>query len=382
MWQTPNVFLMNLLSPIPNWLALTCLTTALLLATNGISKANAADASPIVIDAATPDDSVVIAVGSEGRRLLTDDGNEWKDQPKSGRYFQPGPPPDRFEGYNGHNNSLYAIIGGSDGFLAAGNYGNVIIQSESGRDWEDLYTADELALCRDLESGNGRTLVVGWKNDRGNALGILDETQSWDFVELPEELSDDAPLRSLAFGEELFVLVTDDGAIGATRDGQEWLQRFPALGTTDDRFRVHYGGGKFLILGGSTSLISEDGLSWEAVELPGQLPAGTVPATWTGEGFVVVNFVAREVYWSEDGIQWETFEAKGDLPKLQALLAADDRLFGLDYGLRIVTSHNGLEWKTIFNGSEVSDYSNQFYDLAAGPAAQPAAGQEPRISKK
>jgi len=365
---------------IANWrnrVAVSIITSnALLAACVTMSGAEGAGESPVVIKSVTPEDAIIVVVGTEGRRLLTRDGKTWEDQPKTGRYFQPGPPPDRFEGYSGHDNTLHAIISLHEGFMAAGNYGNVIVESDNGKEWGDLYTADKLALSRDIRFGNGITLVVGWKNDRGNALGILDAEKNWEFVELPEELSGEAPLRSLAFGEGVFVCVTDDGAIGTTRDGEEWLQLFPPIGTTEDRFRVYYGDGKFLILGHRTSLISEDGLSWEAVELPGKLPAGTVPATWTGQGFVVINYVTSEVYWSDDGIEWEGFPAVGDIPKVDSLLAAHGQLFGLDYGLRIVSSRDGVEWKTIFNGSDAADYSNQFHDLAVG------APKKERISRK
>jgi len=309
---------------------------------------------------------VLLAVGTDGTKLQSADAERWQEQPITGRYYQPGPPPDQFEGFPGHDNTLYALAAEETGFVAVGNYGNVIIRTVDGQDWESLYEIDQIALCRDVAVGNGICLVVGWRNRGGNIVGKLDEQGAWQIVEIPETLREAAPVRSLVFGNGHFVLVSDDGVIAVTCDGEEWLKVNAPLGIIRDRFRVHHGGERFLLLGESLTLVSDDGKTWRTIELPGQIPSGRVPAAWTGKGFVVVNPEAAEVYWSTDAEQWERLEAAGDLPRQPALLAAGGALFGLDYGLRIVRSEDGTSWRTIYDGSAPGDFRLQLHDLTLG----------------
>jgi len=320
----------------------------------------------VEIEGPSLEGNVIVAVGTDGSRVQSDDATQWQALPVAGRYFQPGPPPDQFEGFPGHDNTLYALAAEETGFVAVGNYGNVIVRTLDGEEWRSLYETNELALCRDVAVGNGVTLVAGWRNSVGNVVGKLDENGGWRFVEIPEEYKKPAPLRSLTFGNGRFVLVSDDGAIGVTRDGEEWLHVREATGSTRDRFRVHHGDGQFLLLGESLSLVSDHGEKWRKIDLPGRLPNGQVPATWTGKGFVIVNPEAEEIYWSTDAEQWDRLDADGDLPKQSALLAVGDALFGLDYGLRIVSSKDGTSWQTLYDGSEAGDFSLQFHDLELG----------------
>jgi uncharacterized repeat protein (TIGR02543 family) len=150
----------------------------------------------------------------------------------------------------------------------------------------------------DVAYGNGLFVAVGtsWVNP---PLATSPDGKTWTAV--GADLT--ARLRSVVFGDGVFVAVGQQGAILASTDGTNWTVRVPPTDGLTDLLRVTYGAGRF-VAGGwhGTMRTSEDGNTWSEEFI------GTSGMDVLGAGFSRGWFVAAGQYGhiqvSEDGRTW------------------------------------------------------------------------------
>lgn len=106
-----------------------------------------------------------------------------------------------------------------------------------------------------------------------------------------------ARYTSVAFGNGVYVAVGAGGLIKTSADGTTWTPR--VSGTESDLWKVIYGGGAFVAVGGSQILRSTDGAVWTLYQSMSQDLYGVA---WSGTQYLVVGFAA--LYTSADGLTW------------------------------------------------------------------------------
>ncbi len=240
-----------------------------------------------------------MAVGGEGRRLTSSDGEHWTNDQRSS-----------------DKDTLFNIAYGLGRFIAVGGGPKTgrLLSSADGKTWKALpavpgcvatiafgngrFVAGHDAQL--LSSTDGETFVPGEKLEfhgtihaRRSAFGSgeagprfviigdvdLEETGtrvSWRAsTETGERYTsqalDTAPALDVAYGAGHFVVVGPNGLIESSHDGQIWL-RHPS-DPAEDFSRVIWTGQRFLISGGKKTWSSSDGVNWSAEldRLPGVL---------------------------------------------------------------------------------------------------------------
>lgn len=86
---------------------------------------------------------------------------------------------------------------------------------------------------------------------------------------------------AVAFGAGLFVIVGVDGNIQTSPDGVTWTAR--TSGTSEDLFRCHFGGGRFVVHAETGYLESTDGITWTFRTVDYSNWINTVFAMWVTE---------------------------------------------------------------------------------------------------
>lgn len=113
-----------------------------------------------------------------------------------------------------------------------------------------------------------------------------------------------ARYTSVAYGNGMYVAVGAGGLVKTSPDANTWTAR--ASGTENNLWKVIYGGGKFVAVGGSQIFTSTDGITWTSYQSSDQSLYGVA---WSGSQYLVVGFAA--LYTSPDGITWTNQNPKG-----------------------------------------------------------------------
>jgi len=172
---------------------------------------------------------------------------------------------------------------------------------------ESPCTRDVLGTPAVAVEGNGVSVRVA----RGELFSSTNATD-WTKRTVPTV----SRLRSVAFGNGVFVAVGDEGALVTSGDGRTWKLR---KSTTDERLRaVVHGAGRFVAVGyRGTILTSKDGRHWQRGE------SGVVERLQNvayGNGIFIAAGWNGCVLKSLDGQTWQRSSAlDGRLERLQFL---------------------------------------------------------------
>jgi hypothetical protein len=183
-------------------------------------------------------------------------------------------------------------------FVAVGHNGTIVV-SHDGKSWSQVQSGTQQTLTGVTEGPFGTWLAVG---PEGTVVrGLFPDASQWEGVIETLTLS----LQDVVWTGTRFVSVGRGGYIGESSDnGQTWFKETSP--TTQDLRRLVFSHGHLIAVGtGTTILVSEEPGSWQAVN-PG---AGFDPrdAIWSGSRFVVVG--GSSVLISLDGSTWsETYK--------------------------------------------------------------------------
>jgi hypothetical protein len=231
-----------------------------------------------------------VAVGHDGLRIVSADGQTWTDQQlgKEGETLR------------------YAAFGGGR-CLAAGIFGgkNVFYTTADGRAWQPATT--DAAYIRYVTG-------VFYGKDRFHALtgeavtvgaphfAVQTSADGLTWEKAPEEARAKSVLRRVAFGNERYVGVGDRGRRAVSTDGIVWKNDDSAK-PVDTLIDAAFGAGVFVGVGlHGLRMTSSDGTTWEDRQL-GEEGEHINVVLWTGEQFVAVGLGAT--FFSADGRRWE-----------------------------------------------------------------------------
>ena len=259
-----------------------------------------------------------------------------------------------------HGNGLFVAVGYENKGGAA-NAG-AIMTSPNGIAWtrHDPGTADDL---RSVTWGDGMFVAVG-------SLGrILTSADGVNWV----HRNNDAfyTLNGVAYGNGRFVAVGENANVQTSSNGTNWTSR--NLGTFD-LLAVCYGNGLFTAVGASGAiLISADGLSWRRPE------SGTRNSLYgvaSGKGlFVAVGAfdpqtLQSSVLSSGDGIHWTSRTVPGN-QYLFAVAYGNNVFAAVGDAGSVFTSFDGLNWT-----EDAVDTQRYLLAVAYGDFTFVAAGDE------
>lgn len=159
----------------------------------------------------------------------------------------------------------------------------------------------------------------------------------------------------------------EDGISVSHDDGQTWtLVADPAEQGERRREDIVRGGDRILIVGGQNTLVTFDGLTWEAYADPLGYARGVA---FGDGGFVSVGL--DRLSWSDDGIGWVNALDQENID-LQDVTYGDGRYVAVGIGT-LGTSTNGQDWSLLDIGGE------KLTSVAYGNGRFVAVGEEGRV---
>lgn len=150
-------------------------------------------------------------------------------------------------------------------------------------------------------------------------------------------------LRSVTWGNDMFVAVGDGGTIVISADGIHWEQQ--ASGVDTHLLSVHWGDGQYITVGyDNTVLASLDGHQWIKRETWVQTPHGTNP-NFQSAAYGNATYVAGGdmTIYSQDGIDWQT-AAGGD--NYRKITCGANTFVGVG-AHSVSVSENGRQWSEV-----------------------------------
>lgn len=287
------------------------------------------------------DEAVFVAIGYGGRRMISEDGLNWKI---TAEWAQPG-------GDDGNNlmsavfaeGKFVAVGGGGGGKTGAGH----ILVSTDGRTWKEPFT--DKSRVNPIVHGNGR-FVVGTSSYPSGRLMWSDDAEKWTKgAQITERGL--THFRGGAFGNNVFVLVGNgrtkqpDGTFKeihwsvASPDGETITGErtdLPGHGT------IVFGAGQFLMLTSHTDadlISSTNGLEWKPVTVADKAKHRWL--VWTGSTFLVGGKAG--VFASVDGKAWKQTEFTA--PRGNVKWSDGTRFIASGWPGKMSFSLNGRFWK-------------------------------------
>ncbi|WP_145362834.1 hypothetical protein [Stratiformator vulcanicus] len=263
-------------------------------------------------------------------------------------------------------NDLWEVVYGNGVFVGAGGWSSPrVVVTKDGIDWQEV-PAKELDDIRGpthnlLFNGSQfaymtmRGCLAGSSNGRGwRLLGT---------AELKSAGDKRYAVRSLAYGNEIYVGVGDYGVIATTADdGKSWtLQTAPGHDETRQWLSVAYGNGRFVIVGqdGYTAT-STDGVTWENESTDTRFKSiGSL--MWVNDHFRAIGRQHKGpllLRTSNDGIEWRErpFRWKQEPSEVWHHGDAFYGIFGNALGgnTTIFRSKDGESWEVLPNPKQYS----------------------------
>lgn len=229
----------------------------------------------------------IIAVGREGRVLVSDDGGlMWEQKQAPTNYFsgitfghglfvattlsgvlttEDGV---RWKRVSGVYSDLRAVVFGDEQFVAVGSSGRVYVSGD-GKKWSKHSVGDSQLLLT-ITYGDGQFVAGGMRRN----TYFSSDGEDWDRVDI--EGWRDLIIGDIAYGNETFVLAAGSSDRGLyTWDGEEWTRT-----NTFDYETVEFDGEQFVGFPYPLSwdktnhpyFVSEDGLDWVEEEAGEQVP--------------------------------------------------------------------------------------------------------------
>ena len=283
------------------------------------------------VSPAAPPDTVFVAVGQQGRRVMSRDGFVWEHDQRWN--------PADIEG----EHALYAVAFGLGRFVTVGQSGDRgrIVSSRDGVQWTEhpsidggfttivfaqgrfivghaaglLFSNDgehfdegarhpqlgsfrpRRSVCGDTEAGF-RTVLIGDAALPHENSRIPWRAATGDGTRFEHHATHTAPASDIAYGSGHFVVVGPRGLIESSHDGQTWQRH--ATGVTDDFAAIIWTGRRFVVSSGKTAWSSPDGLTWQAElhAIPGRL-------VWARVDSDALSFNDSVLLGSRDLVEWK-----------------------------------------------------------------------------
>ena len=231
-----------------------------------------------------------VAVGNRSTVLSSSDGRDWT------------------YAFGGRKNSnlpdLFGVAFGNNIFVAVGGSGPYMATSRDGSEWVEQ---NALALgtsewLRGVVFGNGLFVAAGERIE-GTAthvpkIVISRDGTNWTY---PAFTATTTGFNGVGYGNGVYVVVGDQGAIVSSPDGTTWTVR--ASGTSQTLRAVTFHNGRFLAGGEAGTIVtSTDGANW-SVSSPTSFASRGLGS---GNGVIAVGNFQNDgrLHYSSDGLGW------------------------------------------------------------------------------
>ncbi len=271
---------------------------------------NSADVNAIVYA-----NNLFVAVTDDGLILTSKDAKTWDYAARADR-------------------SLKSVAYGNGLFVAAGF--QLVMTSVDGLHWTRV---EESKLLFDAISfGNGVFVAGAWDvgtPSSGSGRYLMTSVNGIDW----QRVFPSPEVEQVAFLNDRFFAVGDDGFIAISADGSNWQVR--ALSTTRRFYDVVYGAGKYIAVGARGIIFSSaDGSVWkqENSGTPDRLEA----ALYTGKYFIAAGENGTTLV-STDGSHWAA-AADRISADLDGMVTTSDLVVAVGKDGTILTSTNGVNF--------------------------------------
>ena len=206
------------------------------------------------------------------------------------------------------------------------------------------------------QSGVALSEVFDEKQDTlivGDHITINEVTPHWSQAEEVSNLHlNSFDWVSIAYGDNKFVILGDEGYTSTSIDGTEWTSavKNPNLFQPCVGYTVTYGDGKFVALSYEGHLSSSvDGVTWAASEVESVLEHGGWKSIAYGNGkFVALGYMGY-ISTSNDGSTWAQPEQYapdeyGDSAGYNVIAYGSNKFVVMDARGYVATSTNGTDW--------------------------------------
>jgi hypothetical protein len=256
--------------------------------------------------------SLIVAVGNDGRRMVSTDANTWTGEIKDASGNRDGPKALRAVAYGNH--TVVAVGGGCTPVCTSR------ILTYDGKTWTEItdFPPNQGRLNGVVYAGGSVWVAVGVNTPSGSSSGptvgtairSTDNGKTWTATGRMAMITG---LRAVSFGRvgdvDMFVAVGDGYGRARSLDGITWTDLKPSDGSSDSYKAVAIGNGVAVAVGGRSGagrrVRSIDGATWTD-EIPNMGP------DLLGVLFVDNRFMAFSgsgddtVHLSPDGKAWET----------------------------------------------------------------------------
>jgi len=206
------------------------------------------------------------------------------------------------------------------------------------------------------QSGVALSEVFNEKQDTliaGDHITINEATPHWSQAEEVSNLHlNSRDWVSIAYGDNKFVILGDEGYTSTSIDGTEWTSavKNPNLFQPCVGYTVTYGDGKFVALSYEGHLSSSvDGVTWAASEVESVLEYGGWKSIAYGNGKFVALGSMGYISTSNDGSTWAQPEQYapdeyGDSAGYNVIAYGSNKFVVMDARGYVATSTNGTDW--------------------------------------
>lgn len=276
----------------------------------------------------TAEKKLFVAVGHDGLRILSADGETWTDQQ-----------------IGAEGETYRYLCFGAGRCLVAGIFGgkNIFAATSDGLTWKPSNTDAGYIryVCGVYYTHDRFHAVTGEAVTVGNpkfAVQTAADGVTWEKHTDPRRAR--SMLRRVVSGNDILVGIGDRGRRAVSTDGLIWEDDSSAK-ASDALIDIAFGAGVFVGVGlHGLRLTSTDGTSWE--RQTGQEGEHLNAALWTGEQFVAVGLGVT--YFSPDGRTWE--RRTNENPPLNA--AYGDGVFvGTHWKGRLLYSRDAISWRQV-----------------------------------
>lgn len=233
---------------------------------------------------------------------------------------------------------LYGVAFGTNTFVAVGN--RIIRTSSDGITWTTR--SSPFTSLRSIAYGNGMFIAVGY----GGSVMTSNDGTNW-----VTRSSVNNNLDGITYANNIFVVIPEyNNNVLTTANGISWSYRFFG-GTTISLYSVAHGSTGFVVMGDQMTTTSTDGTNWirhnslNPVEFDGITSAN---------GIYVATGVGGAIQTSTDGINWAS--QTGRQNDLNAVTYGNGRFVAVGKLGTILSSSSGVSWET--NNSGTSNYFN------------------------
>ena len=266
--------------------------------------------------------NTIVVVGNYGTIITSTDGDNW--------ILRSGP-----EGP--FKSCIFkGIAFGNNTFVAIGSE-NVCVSVDNGISWQLIPLLDGMdAWFNDVTFANGLFVAVG---DQKKIFTSIDGL-NWTDRSIDEYTW--GPLENIVYGDGVFMIISRWGAVFTSPDTLVWTYE-GYVGK--DIYGVAYGNQTFVAVGEDGSInASQDRKSWATHRTEyGVYLHGVEFACGK---FVVVGDHGR-MYMSSDGIHWTDISATMTTYSLLSVAYGNNRFIAVDYGGELFTSVNGRNWRPL-----------------------------------